>query len=105
VAAVWDGDVPTPLAVGVFVFSVFGVRRAHYRPSSLSRWENRIHSGSRPILSRASESVSPRDPGSMRHAACLSWRLLVCWYPAGWPHSGTLAVVWLEPARVFGSHV
>jgi hypothetical protein len=37
VVAVWDADVPAPLAVSVLVSSVFGVHRAHYRPSSRSR--------------------------------------------------------------------
>jgi hypothetical protein len=50
VVAVRDGDVPAPLAVGVFVPNMFRVNRAHYRPSSHSRWENRFDSGSRPTL-------------------------------------------------------
>jgi hypothetical protein len=41
VVAVRDGDMPTSLAVGVFVSDVLGVRSSHFGPSTRSRWEIR----------------------------------------------------------------
>jgi hypothetical protein len=46
-----------------------------------------------------------RPTGGMRQGACVSWKLLVCWYPAGLPQTGTVSVTCVVPARVLGSQV